>query len=146
MGIFSLKKSGDGVSPALKIFVFILTSISIGLLLLLFFKLMGKGLSFSKKTDGGSQLEMVANRLNKEGLSEQAIEQYKNFLNQPKIGQGKRSQVSRIIAELYFKVGSCPDTLAWFIQSEMADPDAPLSDNNKSQIASCKKQLKESSS
>jgi hypothetical protein len=134
------ENSSDGVSPAIKISVIILTAITIITFAAFIFKITLRMAGQPAEQTLSSAYKTVGDRLRADGLAEQAIEQSKLFLSQRKMDAPIRAQVSQSIGELYAELENCGEALVWFYHAEIAD-----TENNAdlaSAINHCKKQIK----
>jgi len=137
-----INKPNDGVSPAIKIFVVILTVITAVTFAIFFFKVVGKVTSSSKEKPWALQLQMVGDKLKEAGLKRQAVTQYTKFLGREDIDLKTRALVSQTLGELYIGLGDCRSALVWFYQAEVADPIPAGKKTLESQIDTCLKEVK----
>ena len=134
------ENSSDGVSPAVKISVFILTVVTVITFAVFIFKMSSRLSGPSSEQTQFTAYKTVGDRLRADGLAEQAIGQYKLFLSQGKMDALIRAQVSQSIGELYAEMENCGEALVWFYHAEIAD-----TENNAglaSAINKCKKRIK----
>jgi len=131
-----------GVNKPIKIFVIVLTIITFIAFVIFAFLLLNKIFSSSGTKSWDKQLLQVGDRLKNEGLREEAIAQYKQFLSGKKIDRAARAEVSYSIGTLYKEKGNCRQALVWFFQAELADAATSRKNNINSEIADCRRQLK----
>ena len=132
----------DGVSPAIKIFVIILTVITLVAFAVFFYKVVGKVTSSSKDKPWALQLKNVGDKLKEAGLKKQAVAQYTIFLEHEDVDLKTRALVSQTLGELYIKLGDCGSALVWLYQAQVAGPGPADNETLESQIATCLKEVK----
>jgi len=132
----------DGVSPAIKIFVIILTVITLVAFAVFFYKVVGKVTSSSKDKPWALHLQMVGDKLKEAGLNRQAVTQYTKFLEHEDVDLKTRALVSQTLGELYVTLSDCGEALVWFYQAELAGPDPADKETLVSHIAACLKEVK----
>ncbi|GJL78415.1 MAG: hypothetical protein NPINA01_14040 [Nitrospinaceae bacterium] len=149
-------KPDSGVSLKIKVFVILLTIVTVIAFSAFFLRLIIK-FSSSAKTSSSEkvssqvieeswhqELQVVGDKLKKAGLRKQAIEQYSEFLQRARVDSKTRAQVSETIGELYVELGDCRAGLAWFYRAQAAGPDAGRVQGLESQIAACLKEINSS--
>jgi len=87
------------------------------------------------------QLLTVGDELKSAGLKEQAVGQYKKFLEQDKIDLKTRARVSFTLGELYAQLGNCPEALVWLFQARIAEPDPVIKEALQGKIDICLKEI-----
>ena len=142
MSLLQTGKSKDGVSPAIKIFVILLTLVTVVAFIVLAVKLVSKITSSAKVKPWALELRVVGNKLKDAGLYRQAAGQYEKFLDYERIDLKTRAEVSQTIGELYKTLGDCGSALVWFYQAEVAGPAPADKENLDSQIAVCLNEVK----
>lgn len=143
-----------GVSLKIKVFVILLTVVTVVAFSVFFFKLVSK-ISSSARTASpvkatspaaenswAHELQIVGDKLKKAGLKKEAIEQYSQFLQLTSVDSNTRAGVSRTVAELYVELGNCRQGLAWLYRAQVADPRAENMPALEAQIAACLKDVK----
>ena len=130
--------SNEGFSGRLKVLVISFVLFTFLLFGVFFAVLIKKVFDSSEEKQWKTRFEQLGDRLKENGLHKQAIKQYENFLNQPKIGLKKRAEVSFTLGELYMESGNCPDALVWFFQTDMAETTSfPQKEKLNSNIKAC---------
>jgi hypothetical protein len=142
-----------GVSPTVKIFVIILTVVTIVAFSVFFFKLVSK-FSSSAKTSSpvkvtspvaanswAHELKIVGDKLKKAGLKKEAIEQYSQFLQYTSVDSDTRAGISQAVAELYMELGDCRQGLVWLYRAQVTGPEAEQMRALETQIAACLKEV-----
>jgi hypothetical protein len=135
-------KSKDGVSPAIKIFVIILTIVTVLAFIVLAFKLVSKITSSAIEKPWALELRVVGDKLKEAGLHRQAIAQYAKFIEYEDIDLKTRSKVSQTMGELYQTLGNCGSALVWFYKAEVAGPAPTDKTTLDFQIATCLAEVK----
>ena len=110
----------NGVGLRLKAMVIsltVLTCLAGIVFFILFFKRVYSNLG---EPPWGKQLLSVAKKLEKDGLTKQAITFYKSFLDQSKPNMKIRAEISNTIAHLYLRQNDCASAIAWFYIVEEA--------------------------
>ncbi|MFQ5672350.1 MAG: tetratricopeptide repeat protein [Nitrospinales bacterium] len=136
------EQNQEGVNKPIKIFVIILTVITFIAFVIFMYLLVSKIFSSSGAKNWDKQLLQVGDRLKSEGLREEAIEQYRQFLSGQKIDPVVRAEVSHSIGDIYREQGNCRQALVWFFQAELADAETSRKNDIDSKIAACRRQLK----
>ncbi len=131
--------NNEGVGRGVKIFVIVLTVVTVGAFAVFSLQLFSKMLSPSKSAQWPNRLYDVAGKLERAGLKQQAIEQYQRYLEKAKVDLERRAEVSETIGALYRELGNCPEALVWFYQAELAAKEP--GDALKSHIAECRKTI-----
>lgn len=134
--------SGDGVSSVVKTSVIILTLVTIITFAVFIFKMSTQMSGPSSEQTQYSVYKSVGDRLRADGLNEQAIGQYKQFLSQRKMDSLTRAELSLSIGELYAELNNCGEALVWFYHAETAGPGAEKKPALESAINKCKQQIK----
>jgi len=129
------------VNRPIKIFVIILTIITFIAFVVFAYLLVNKIFSSSGTKNWDQQLLQVGDRLKSEGLREEAIAQYKQFLLGKKIDPVTRAEVSHSIGDTYREAGNCRQALVWFFQAELTDAETSRKNNIGSKITACRQQL-----
>lgn len=143
-----------GVSLKIKIFVILLTVLTVVAFSVFFFKLVSK-ISSSARTASpvkvaspvaenswAHELQIVGDKLKKAGLKKEAIEQYSQFLHLTSVDSNTRAGVSQTVAELYVELGNCRQALVWLYRAQVAGPEAEQMLALETQIAACLKDIK----
>ena len=125
---------GEGVSRKLKIFVIILTAVTIMAFLALFTKLASKQIAPRKNAtlkpsinNGLSyEYEKVGTRLMNSGLRERAIDQFIRVWELQKFGSTERTRAAKTIGRLYAELGNCQEALVWLFRAETSDSEKQL--------------------
>ncbi len=130
--------SGDGVSPIVKISVIVLTLVTIITFAVFIFKMSTRMSDPSSEQTQFSAYKSVGDRLRSDGLNEQAIGQYKQFLSQGKMDSLTRAEVSLSIGELYAELNNCGEALVWLYHAEAAGPGAEKKPALESAISQCR--------
>jgi len=136
------ENSGDGVSPAVKISVIILTVVTIITFAVFIFKASTQMSGPSAEQTQFSVYKTVGDRLRADGLKEQTIGQYKLFLSQGKVDALTRAQVSQSIGELYSEMNNCAEAMVWFYHAEAAGLNAEKKTALESSISLCKSKIR----
>jgi hypothetical protein len=136
------ENSSDGVSPAIKIAVIILTIVTIITFAVFIFKISLRMSGPSSEQTQFTVHKTVGDRLRADGLREQAIGQYKLFLSQEKMDSLTRAQVSQSIGELYSEMDNCGEALVWFYHVEAAAPSTEKKPVLESAISKCRERIK----
>jgi hypothetical protein len=149
----------NGVSLKIKVFVILLTVITVVAFSVFFFKLVSKISSSAKSSSSfktsspakvaspvaedswAHELQIVGDKLKKAGLKKQAIEQYSQFLQYTSVDPKTRSQVSQTVAELYIELGDCREALVWLYRAQVAGPSTEQKPVLEMQIDSCLKDI-----
>jgi len=138
-----------GVSRKLKIFVIVLTVVTIGAFGIFTAMLVKKSASTSENNPEPAaeamwdkQVLTVAEKLRDAGLHDQALTQYEKYLENPAVDLETRSNVAYIIGGLYMEMGNCGEAMAWFYHSEVAQARAPWTEDRNRRIDGCLNQLK----
>ena len=134
-------KPTDGVSPAIKVLVVVLTIVTVLAFTVFVYKLVGKVTSPPKERPWALELRVVGDELKKAGLHRQAASQYAKFLEHENIDRKTRALVSQTLGELYTELGDCQSALVWLYQAEVAGPDPADEKALSSQIATCLKEV-----
>jgi hypothetical protein len=148
-----------GVSLKIKVFVILLTIVTVVAFSVFFFKLVSKIASSAKtssslKTSSPTkvtspeaqdlwthELQIVGDKLKSAGLKKQAIEQYAQFLQYTSVDSKTRSQVSQTVAELYVELGDCREALVWLYRAQVAGPSVERRTALETQINTCLKDI-----
>ena len=136
------ENSSDGVSPAVKISVIILTVVTIVTFAVFIFKV---SMQMSGPSAEKTQLNVyktVGDRLRSDGLKDQAIGQYKLFLSQGKVDSLTRAQVSQFIGELYSEMNNCGEAMVWFYHAEASGLNEEKKPALEASISICKNKIK----
>lgn len=137
-----------GVSTKLKLFVIVLTVLTVGAFGIFTAMLVKKSTSSSREPEQkqrvvwDQQILTVAEKLRDAGLYDQALVQYEKYLQNPAVDLKTRSQVAYIMGGLYMEMGNCGEALAWLYQSEAALSSAPWTEDRNQRIDGCLHQLK----
>ena len=124
----------EGVSKKLKVFVLILTAVTLAAFVALFTKLIAKS-SIPKKTeiegpvsspDLIAEYHAVGTRLMNAGLAVQAIDQFIKVWELQKVQSTDRAKAAQTVGELYAKLGNCEEALLWFFRAEVSDSTLPI--------------------
>ncbi|NIP99861.1 MAG: hypothetical protein GWM98_12165 [Nitrospinaceae bacterium] len=122
-----------------------LTVLTVGAFFVFFLKLFSTFMNFSEKKEWKDQRLEVAEQLRSEGLTEQAIAQYVQYLDQEEVDLKVRARVSQTIGELYAGRENCAEALAWFYQAREAQPAGDVPADLKSAIAACRQKVRRTS-
>ena len=128
------KIPADGVSKKLKVFVIILTAVTLIALVALFTKLAIKPRGQIKATSSAPILNQslrdeynaVGTRLMNSGLIIQAIDQFIALWEMQKVGSPERAKTAKTVGRLFADVGNCQEALVWLFRAEAADSTLPL--------------------
>ena len=128
------KKSTDGVSKKLKVFVIALTAVTFIALVAVFIKLANKidtptkSASTAPLSDQSlsNEYNVVGTRLMNSGLKEQAIDQFITVWKMQRIGNLERAKAAHTIGVLYAGLGNCQESLTWLFRAEVADSTLPM--------------------
>ena len=140
-------KPDDGVSSKIKIFVILLTIITVVAFIAFFFKLISKFSSPTKistpdnPVSRAQELRIVGDKLKKAGLKKLAIEEYIKFLQRAEADSKTRAEVSQTLGEIYAELEDCRQGLVWFYRAQVAGPDSSSKDALESQIDACLKEI-----
>ncbi len=131
----------EGVGRGVKIFVILLTVVTVAAFAVFSLQLVSKMLSPSKAASWPNRLYEVAGKLQEAGLKQQAVQQYIRYLETAKVDLARRAAVSETIGALYREMDNCPEALVWFYSAQVAaqQPGETL----QSHIAACLKTLRE---
>lgn len=130
----------EGVSPGIKIFVLILTLVTIAAFALFFIKLFGK-MGGAARAPGPAPWLQVAQALESAGLKEQAAEQYALYLKTAKMDRATRARVSLTLGRLHAGEGDCARALPWLLHAELSAGDAALGDTARGLARKCEAKL-----
>lgn len=134
------RDSADGLHPAIKISVVVLTLVTLVTFALFVVKMLNRTITPSKVTSRFYEYKIVGDKLKSAGLRDQAIAQYETFLQHDKVDGKTRSQVSQTVAELYMETGNCRKALGWLYHAEIAA--GPERKNNlNTYIETCLKRI-----
>ena len=130
----SEKIPADGVSKKLKVFVLLLTAVTLMALVALFTKLAVKPLGQAKATSSApisnqslsDEYNAVGTRLMNFGLKVQAIDQFIAIWEIQKVGSLERAKAAKTVGRLYADLGNCHEALVWLFRAEAADTTLPL--------------------
>jgi len=127
-----------------KYFVIVLTVITI-LAFGLFTALMIQKFVFPDPSESAEENRwwVVAEKLEKDGLTEQAIDQYRIYLNHLDVKPRQRSEISFRIGKLYMRLNHCGDALPWLYHAEIGASTFPWIQEVQQNIESCRGQLQE---
>lgn len=143
--------SNDGVSKKLKMFVIILTAITLIALVALFTKLASKPPLHPKKVSTAqkplsspvllAEYKEVGERLMNAGLKEQAIDQFIRVWEMETTDTMERAKAAQKVGQLYVDLDNCQEALLWLFRAEVLDlnqalPLQPLIDSCLSKIRS----------
>lgn len=134
-------ESEEGVSSGIKIFVIVTTILTVIAFAIFLGTVAWKLLSSPASKKWHPQLLQLGEKLENNGLPEQAIQQYEKFLDHEKVDFKTRAEVSLALGNLYSELGNCKQALAWLFQVELADPDFFQSNNVQSKIETCRQNL-----
>jgi len=132
-----------GVSMPIKVAVIgltVVTFVAFGVFALMLAKKIAGPPADSKPWN--NRLVPVAEKLEEAGLPKQALQQYKKFLEHPKIDLETRSRISHKVGELYIQQGNCKEALSWLYQSQAAFPNAPWTQDVNQKIGNCLGKIK----
>jgi hypothetical protein len=143
--------SNDGVSKKLKIFVIILTAVTLIALVALFTKfaskqpLRPKNRSAIQKPLSSpvllAEYKEVGERLMNAGLKEQAIDQFIKVWEMATTDTMERANAAQKVGQLYVDLNNCQEAMVWLFRAEVLDinqalPLQPLIDSCLSKIRS----------
>ncbi len=133
-----------GVSSGVKYFVIFLTLVTI-IAFGTFTALLVKRFAFPSTADisTDSPTIKVAKKLEEAGLIDKAIQEYKNFLNQPDVNSKMKSEISYVLGKLFIKKKDCSEALVWFFYSDEYFQDADWNTEVKNNIQKCQGQINE---
>ena len=124
------KVPADGVSKKLKVFVLLLTAVTLMALVAVITKLAIKPRGQAKATSSPSisnqsirdEYNAVGTRLMNSGLKMQAIDQFIALWEMQKVGSPERAKAAKTVGSLYADLGNCQEALVWLFRAEAADP------------------------
>ena len=124
----------DGVSKKLKVFVLLLTAVTLMALVAVFTKLAMKPRGQAKVESTSPTLNQslsdeysaVGTRLMNSGLREQALDQFVAVWEMQEVGSPKRAKAAQTVGRLYADLGNCQEALVWLFRAEAADSTLPL--------------------
>ncbi len=124
----------EGVSKKLKVFVLVLTAITLMAFVALFTKLVTKtsitqkpGIEVPAPNQGLiTEYQTVGTRLMEAGLAEQAIDQFIKVWEMQKTRSSDRAKAAQTVGELYAKLGNCQESLIWLFRAEVSDSTLPI--------------------
>ena len=134
----------NGLSSKIKIFIIILTLITLCAMGALFIKIAYSVSSSEKLSDSYQYLRNVGDKLRNEGLHEQAIDQYIKYLEKTKIKNPSRAMVAHSVGELYMELSNCEEGLTWLFQAEEAGATYHRADELKKHIDACSAKINSS--
>jgi hypothetical protein len=121
------------VSKKLKIFVIVLTGLTLIALVALFTKLASKPTLFKKNDSAthaiepnqllGDEYQAIGTRLRNSGLKEQAIDQFIEVWKLQKVGSVERANAAQTVGRLYADLNNCPEALVWLFRAEVSGTD-----------------------
>ena len=117
----------DGVSGKLKFSVYILTGVTLFAFVAFFTKLITKErISNKQERNFGSsritELKKAGERLQQNGLVEQALDQYIEIWKLENSSSTIRAKAAATAGKLYLKLGNCSESLVWLFRAEAANP------------------------
>lgn len=126
----------DGVSKKLKIFVIILTVLTLLTFIALFNKLANNQPIFQKKVSAvqepvsnshlSNEYQEVGMRLINSGLKKQAIDQFIKVWEIQKADRTERAEAAQTVGRLYADLDNCPEALVWLFRAEALDSEKIL--------------------
>ncbi len=121
----------EGVSKKLKMFVIILTTITLFGFVALFIKFLNKQTNPVKKVSAVqksvssqaliNEYEKVGLRLINAGLNEQAIDQFITVWEMQATGTLERAKAAQTVGQLYAGLNNCQEALVWLFRAEALD-------------------------
>jgi len=109
----------EGVSPAIKIFVLVLTVVTVAAFGLFFAKLFGKMGGAARHAAPAPWLE-AARALEARGHIELAARQYALYLNNTELDGDTRARLSLKLGRLHLSRDDCQSALPWLRHAELA--------------------------
>ena len=124
----------DGVSKKLKVFVLLLTAVTLMALVAVFTKLAMKPAGKAKTVSSApisnqslsDEYNSVGTRLMNSGLKIQAIDQFIAVWEIQQVGSPERAKAAKTVGSLYADLGNCQEALVWLFRAEVADSTLPL--------------------
>jgi len=132
------------LSYKIKIPIIILTLITVCAMGALFIKIAYSVSSSERQSETYQYLLNVGDKLKSEGLYEQAIDQYIQYLEKIKINSPARAFVAHTVGELYMELSNCQEALVWLFQAEEAEKTHKRTDELKKRIDVCLTKIKSS--
>ena len=129
------------LSYKIKIPVIILTVITLAVMGALFVKIAFSISSSEKKSNSYQYLQNVGDKLRDEGLHQQAIHQYIEYLEKTKINTASRTMIAHTIGQMYIELSNCQEGLVWLFQAEEEETTYHRVDELKKDIDICLTQI-----
>ena len=129
------------LSYKIKIPVIILTVITLAVMGALFVKIAFSISSSEKKSNSYQYLQNVGDKLRDEGLHQQAIHQYIEYLEKTKINTASRTMIAHTIGQMYIELSNCQEGLMWLFQAEEEETTYHRVDELKKDIDICLTQI-----
>lgn len=121
-----------------------LTLFSILVVLILRKSSPGSPASVKQKTSAGwtpVQMRDYANKLKSDGLVDQAVDAYEEYLEKGDVDGPTRAKIYFSIGEMLLNASRYEDALSYFYKSETVDPNSPLKKEIGSYIVTCLERL-----
>jgi len=125
------------LSYKIKIPIIILTLITVCAMGALFIKVAYSISASESQSETYQYLLKVGGKLKNEGLYEQAIDQYIQYLEKTKTNTSARAIVAHTVGELYMELSNCQEALVWLFQAEEAEKTHHRTDELKKRIDVC---------
>ncbi len=133
----------EGVGTRTKVFVFILTVVTLLVGMALMFKIVKKFISPSRENfQMESTILPLAEKLEGAGLSQQAIAQYQKALKALPLNRQKKAEISFKVATLYNAKGNCQQAVEWYFKTQIMAPEFARQNQVDSLIQPCLTRLK----
>ena len=129
------------LSYKIKIPIIILTVITLAVMGALFVKIAFSISSSEKKSNSYQYLQNVGDKLRDEGLHQQAIHQYIEYLEKAKINTASRTMIAHTIGQMYIELSNCQEGLVWLFQAEEEETTYHRVDELKKDIDICLTQV-----
>jgi len=102
-----------------------------------------KRIDFAKAESSWSieQMRNYANRLKSDGLVDQAVQAYEEYLDKAAVDGPSRARIYFSIGEMLLKANRYEEALSYFYKSEVADPNSELKSETGGYIVTCLERL-----
>ncbi len=102
-----------------------------------------KGIDFAKAESSWSieQMRNYANRLKSDGLVDQAVLAYEEYLGKAEVDSPARAKIYFSIGEMLLKADRYEEALSYFYKSEVADPNSELKNEISGYVVTCFERL-----
>lgn len=131
----------EGLSNKIKIPIIILTFLTLCAMGVMFSKIASSVNSLERseteKVDNYQYLRTVGDKLKINGLNEQAIDQYIEYLDKTEASALPRATVAHTVGELYMELSNCREALTWLFRAETAGPAYQRANDLKKHIYTC---------